>query len=260
MRAVAAQGPVQGRGWAEPQVRLHVQRPATSSARHRLNGQAGRVKLKMFSMSKVHFMSLTLFRFTLVFMITLAAPAYPYGSSDGDANTANTALSNATTQKVVRTLTRGVRGCQKLDKVYRYDCYRQTYGLAAKQMNGMPAYAGAQKVLIDVEKVLERTIERNTDSTKPRVRRGLQRFRPIKPAAVPRAKRDFLGALNKAEKQLLRSSGPAKTHYVRIAEAINTNKVLLRSAMLFLRAPVGQAAALMATGWTYLQTPAAKSG
>ena len=205
-------------------------------------------------------MSLTLFRFSLVFLITLAAPAYPYGSSDGDATTPNTALSKATTQKVVRTLTRGVRGCQKLDNVYRYDCYRQTYRQAANQMNGMPAYAGAQKVLADVEKVLERTIARNTDSTKPRVRRGLQRYRAIKPAALPRAKRDFLGALNKAEKQLLRSSGPAKTHYVRIAEAINTNKVLLRSAILFLRGPAGQAAAFMATGWTARLPRAAKSG
>ena len=192
----------------------------------------------------------TLFRFFLVFLITLAAPAYPYGGGDGGGD-ANTALSNATTKKVVRTLTRGVDACQRLDKVYRYDCYRQTYRQAASQLNGMPAYAGAQKVLIDVEKVLERTIARNTDSAKPRVRRGFQQFRAIKPAAVPRAKRDFVSALGKAETQLLRSSGPEKVHYARIAEAINTNKVLLRSAMILLPTSLGGGLSYTAITWLF---------
>lgn len=185
-----------------------------------------------------------LIRLFLVLSLAIPTTAFAYGGDGG--GDANTGLSKTTTNKIVRTLTRGVRACFRLDKVYRYDCYRQTYQLAAKQLNGMPAYAGAQAVLIDVEKTLERTIARNEDTAQPQVRRGVQRFRAIKPAALPGAKRDFITALENAETKLLRSADKTGTHYVRIAEAINTNKVLLRSAMLMLPGPVQAALTVFA--------------
>ena len=174
--------------------------------------------------------------FVLIISVVLALPTSvaAYGGGGGDSTAG---LSRATTTKVVRTLTRGVRGCFKLDKEYRYDCYRQTYAQAANQIKANEAYDDARAVLLDVEKALARTINRNVDTSKPLVRRGVQRFRAIKPGAVPRAKRDFITALDKAETKLLRSADNNGAHFVRIAEAINTNKVLLRSALLILPVP-----------------------
>lgn len=178
-----------------------------------------------------------MFRFltiTLFFLFSVPAAVLAYGDGAGSGGDAGTSLSNSTTKKLTRTLTRGAKACQRLNKPYRYDCYRQVYRLAAQQLNGRPPYADAQKVLIEVEKSLERTITQNADNTAPRVRRGVQTFRAIKPAAIPGAKQDFIAALEKAETKLLRTPEKGTTHYARIAEAINSNKVLLRSAMLLM--------------------------
>lgn len=175
-------------------------------------------------------------------LLTAAGPSWAYGEGGGSSY-GSTALSNATTNKVARTLTRGAAACQRLDNVYRYDCYRQTYQQAAQQLNGMQAYAGAQAIITEVTQSLERTIAGNADPAAPRVRKGLQTYRAIKPAALPRAKQDFITALEKAETRLLRSPEDSRAHYVRIAEAINTNKVLLRSALILLPAPFRVAAA-----------------
>ena len=172
-------------------------------------------------------------------LLTAASPSWAYGEGG---SYGGTGLSNATTNKIARTLTRGAAACQRLDKVYRYDCYRQTYQQAAQQMNGMRAYAGAQAIINEVTQSLERTIARNADPAAPRVRKGLQTYRAIQPAALPRAKADFITALEKAETRLLRSPEDSRAHYARIAEAINTNKVLLRSALMLLPAPLRAAA------------------
>ncbi len=164
------------------------------------------------------------------------AQAYGGGEGGGAATrrgSTASALSDNTTNAVTRMLTRGAQACKRLPKVYRYDCYRQTYARAARQLDGAKAYAPARKVIADVEKSLARTISRNLDTNAKPLRRLSGSFRAIKPAALPRAKRDFISALDQAETRLLRSAGRSNTHFVRIAEALNTNKVLLRSARAF---------------------------
>jgi len=168
---------------------------------------------------------------SLSLLLCFPAPLFAYGDGEGGGSTGG-GLSNATTNKIVRTLTKGVKDCQRNEKVYRYDCYRRTYELAAQQMRGNRAYDGARKVIEDVESSLSRTIARNADPAAPILRRGLERYQAIKPAALPAAKREFIAALDQAETKLLRSSGDESAHLQRIAAAINTNKVLLRSALL----------------------------
>ena len=140
-------------------------------------------------------------------------------------------LSNATTKKVGRTLTSGVARCLRVERIYRFDCYRQTYRLAASILNGRPAYTGARKALESVEAALEKIMQRHVDPAVPPKRKGFQTFRAIKPAAVPRATADLSRALDRAETMLLRSPDRTGTHYARIAEAVNSNKVLLRSRL-----------------------------
>lgn len=63
----------------------------------------------------------------------------------------------------------------------------------------------------------------------------MKTYNAIKPEALPRAKSDFIAALDEGETTLLRSASDTDKHYVRIAEALNSNKVLLRSAWHWLR-------------------------
>jgi hypothetical protein len=172
------------------------------------------------------------FEFLCILALALPTSAFAYGGGDGGYGTRTAALSDATTNKVVRTLTRGVKACQRLERVYRYDCYRNTYAVAANQLNNIKDYEAARKILLQVENSLAKTIARNEDKAAPRKRRGVEQFRAIREQSLPRAKRDFVTALDRAETQLLRSSGNSGDHFIRIAQAINTNKVLIRSSLL----------------------------
>ena len=159
------------------------------------------------------------------------------GASSGWSSGSNSGgqISAATTNAVIKLLTSGVRGCQRLDKVYRYDCYGQVYGQAAGQLAGNAAYEQARIILSDVERSLSRTVRRNQDRRAPQVRMGSQQFRAIRADALPAAKTEFIAALEQAETRLLRSSAGAGDHHIRIAAALNSNKLLLRSALLILR-------------------------
>ncbi len=178
-------------------------------------------------------------RYALTFLISLsisyATPAFAGGdggsSGMSDTGGSGAGLSSATTKKVVKTITSGVGRCQTLEKIYRFDCYRQTYRQAAKLLNGRPAYAGAQEALIAVENELDRIMAQNVDPQTRSVRKGFQTYKPIKPAAIPKATAQLDKALAEAETVLLRAPERTGTHYARIAEAVHSNKVLLRSRL-----------------------------
>lgn len=176
---------------------------------------------------------------TLSFLavISIASPVFSYGDGDGGGRMGGggggggAGLSTGTTKKVVKIINSGVGRCQTIAQVYRFDCYRQTYRLAANFLNGRPAYAGAQEALIAVEKSLEKIMAQNADPQTPAIRKGFQTYKPIKPAAVPQAKAELSRALDQAETVLLRAPERTGTHYARIAEAVHSNKVLLRSRL-----------------------------
>ncbi|MEX0281960.1 MAG: hypothetical protein AB3N13_12330 [Arenibacterium sp.] len=171
--------------------------------------------------------------FSLICAVALVLPTtvFAYGGGGGhNANSNN--LSNAGTNKGVRTLTRGAQRCQRLDWFYRYDCYRNVYEVAANQLGNNKAYADARAILLEVERSFEKTIARNEDKSAPRKRRGVEQFRAVKPGTRNTVNREFSTALQRAETKLLRSPSNSGDHFVRIAQAVNTNKVLLRSALL----------------------------
>ncbi len=174
--------------------------------------------------------------FLLVLSLSVPTPGFSYGGGEGGgegraSGGGASGLSNTTTKKVVRTITRGVDRCQRVERVYRFDCYRQTYHLAASLLNGRPDYRDARKALESVEVALDKVMKRHVDPTVPRKRQGLQVYRAIKPAAIPRATTEMDRALDKAETVLLRAPERTGNHYARIAEAVHSNKVLLRSRL-----------------------------
>ena len=95
----------------------------------------------------------------------------------------NSGFSDATTSKLSRSLTQGIATCREsLEAVYRYDCYRQTYADAVKDLKYSRDYAPAQAILAEVEQSLGRTIARHADPSAPVVRQGFTRFRAIRAA------------------------------------------------------------------------------
>ncbi len=155
-----------------------------------------------------------------------------HGMSGGAAGGAG--LSSAVTKEVVKILKSGGRECGALNKVYRYDCYRWAYKRAADVLSGRAAYKEAFRALVKVEEVLEREVARNADPATPPLRRGFTTYKAVKPQAVPKVKAKAITALEEAETTLLRSSDDKGVHYANIAEAVNSNKVLLRSALLLI--------------------------
>ncbi|MEX0281056.1 MAG: hypothetical protein AB3N13_07680 [Arenibacterium sp.] len=170
--------------------------------------------------------------FSLLCALSLILPTNVFADGGGNYSAKSNSLSNALTKKVVRTLTRGADRCQRLDWFYRYDCYRSVYAVAANQLGNNDAYANARAILLEVERSFEQTIARNEDKTAPRKRRGVEQFRAVKPGSRNAVNRDFAATLQRAETKLLRSPSNSGDHFVRIAQAVNTNKVLIRSASL----------------------------
>jgi hypothetical protein len=173
---------------------------------------------------------------SLVLSLTLTSPGFSNteGVSEGGTSGGSggaVGLSNAVTKSVVKSIKRGVARCQRVEKIYRFDCYRQTYKYASTLLFGRPSYAGALEALTSVEQALDQIMAREVDPHKPPVRQGFQQYRAIKPAAVPKATAALDRALSGAETLLLRSPERTGTHYARIAEALDSNKVLLRSRL-----------------------------
>lgn len=167
----------------------------------------------------------------LTFAVPLVSPVLAAGSEYGYSSN-KAGLNNATTNRLVRFLERGIKRCRSLDGVYRYDCYRQNYQDAAGQLAGNPAYALPLATLQDVERTLAQVVARNGDPNAPTVRKGRAIFRAVKPASTAKAKEVFRQALDLAATKLLRSA-EGGAHYARIAQALDSNKILLR-AMLHL--------------------------
>lgn len=173
---------------------------------------------------------------TLALQPALADYGGNRGGTSGSGEGAVAGLSNATTRKVVRILKREFNRCQTVKSVYRYDCYRQTYKLAGDQISGNPAYRPALQAIEVVEKELQTITRNNRDPSAPVKRKGVQTFTAIKPAAVPASKVQLNKALDEAETILLRSAADSgQVHFTKIAEAVNSNKVLLRSLLQPLR-------------------------
>ncbi len=170
----------------------------------------------------------------LVALFSLAqspGPAFAGGDAGGSTG-ASYGLSNATTRSIVKTLSRGGDRCSRQPAAYRCDCYRWVYKRAANQLEGNGAYSEAKGALEQVERSLAAVVAQNRDSTQPTRRRALETYTPVKPAAIPKVNRAAVQAMAKAETVLLRSPANKQEHYTRIAQAINSNKVLLRSALL----------------------------
>lgn len=169
-------------------------------------------------------------RLVLAVSLILGFPAFASEENPSRGNEGEGAgLSAATTQILVETLERGMRECQSLQEVYRFDCYRKSYRRTANQLAGRPTYAGAMAALIGVKKTLDQIVAENRDPASPKKRQGIEFHSPVKSATIPKATTDFAKALDLAETTLTGSPEWTQAHYSSIAKVVQSNKVLLRS-------------------------------
>lgn len=176
-----------------------------------------------------------------------AMAGYGEGRSGDDDNSggSNYTVNTRTTDAVVRNLKNDFRECLQLFPAYRYDCYRKAYRSGAKRLKGSIDYEPAYEALRLVETRIAAVVDANIDPTQKKIRKGFQRFTPVNEAALPQLKRETIRAMEEAQTLLLRSpAAHQKPHFQKIAAVIDSNKVLLRSALLQLNRYVQRVANL----------------
>ena len=142
--------------------------------------------------------------------------------------------------QITGVLNRSALVCASVTREYAIDCVIVHLKQAISVTPHTGDYAEVRKVLSDTVNRLEKIVADNRDDTKPLIRLqtggaggpATARMRAIRPDTVNRANADAARVLAEAQTVLLRSASAqtrAKLEYVRIAEAVGSNKVLLRS-------------------------------
>lgn len=151
-------------------------------------------------------------------------------------------VSEARTTIIVEKLDEIQRICEFMGDEYRIACFATTYRELADDVPANGDYAETREVLLDTARKLDAIVRNNLDRQKPaltaRLRSDSGRSEPTPPMRAVQAPR--VAQLNQqasnivaeAETVLLRSADSDATraiHFQRIAAAVGSNKVLLRS-------------------------------
>lgn len=133
--------------------------------------------------------------------------------------------------------------CEFMSDEYRVSCFAVTYRQMAQEIPANGDYAEAREVLLDTARKLDALVRSNLDRQKPALSARVRRdggasvpTPPIRAVQAPRVaelNRQASNIVEEAETVLLRSaSSDARRaiHYQRIAAAVGSNKVLLRSS------------------------------
>lgn len=146
------------------------------------------------------------------------------------------------TDAIVNSLTAASKFCGGLGKQYQVDCLAERIGQMASEVPTDSDYAEVRSVLQDTSKKMEQLARSNRDRAAPRRAaqsggsnpiRTSRPLTPINQASVASVNQQAAAILQQAETLLLRSPNDQKgkkLHYARIADALGSNKALLRSA------------------------------
>ncbi|WP_264212060.1 hypothetical protein [Leisingera thetidis] len=150
-------------------------------------------------------------------------------------------VSASVTSSVVSQLSISAAACQAVGAAYRTDCLAKELQALAKKLPARGEYAAAREALAKASADLNSLSSQNRDNSQPRLRITVQADsettrRPVaavkqETAAETNAK--ALAILEETTTVLLRSSAgnsDVALHYQRIAQALNSSKVLLRSS------------------------------
>ena len=133
-------------------------------------------------------------------------------------------------------------GSDKMAAAYRVDCLRIYYGWVADQLPDRSDYAPIKKAMRQAEAKLDRIVRANLDTKAPVIepkegfKRNAKRLPPVravKKTAAKKVARQAEVVVKEAELAIIRSGGdPARRapHFNAVAEAVDDNLVILRSA------------------------------
>jgi len=161
-------------------------------------------------------------------LYTVVIPAGEFGSS-------------AYTAVVVGGLASAYKFCAQLpDAAYRVDCLAERFGEIAKAIPKGTDYDEVRDILDSTSKQVAELARKNRDPSGQRARMKRpgsseitsRPLTPINPATTAQVNRQALAILESTQTRLLRSSEGSKSkavQYAKIANAVGSNKVLLRA-------------------------------
>ncbi len=166
---------------------------------------------------------------------------YDEGGEDRSDRPGKSPTAPATTDSVVSSIEATRNFCSKISSAYTVDCLAERLGELAEELEGQAGFEDAQAVLESTSKKLNAIARQNRSTTANPARFSTQgqtpvintrRLIPVDEASLEEAASQALAVIAEAETLLLRSaeeSGERSIQYQRIASAIGSNKVLLRS-------------------------------
>ncbi len=157
------------------------------------------------------------------------------GSDGGGENTGGgfaNSFSYAKTNAIVADVGRANDICITLPAEYRADCLAQSLKSSASKIS-KKAYIPVKNEISTTAQSIEDIVTENLDEEAPVIKVGNNTYRPIKKEAVEVVNQRVAKVVTESATRLIRSAGNSvtrKIHFQRVAKALNSTKVLMRSA------------------------------
>lgn len=136
------------------------------------------------------------------------------------------------TKSFVKDMETAKAQCINLPIEYRADCLAQAFKEAGAKVK-KKAYDPVKTELQSAGQSIDEIILANLDELAPVIKVGNKTYRPVKKEAVEAVNQQVTQVVTETATRLLRSAGKSvtrKIHFQRIAKAVDSTKVLLRSA------------------------------
>lgn len=153
------------------------------------------------------------------------------------------AASTQRTTQIVNQLNQIQQICEFMGDEYKLSCIASTYRQLAEDVPANGDYAETREVLLDTARKLDTLLRNNLDRQKPALQARIRTetgqsvptppMRAVQASRAPQLNQQASNIVAEAETVLLRSASSDATraiHFQRIAAAVGSNKVLLRSS------------------------------
>jgi len=163
-------------------------------------------------------------------------------SNPCDEDTPPPVINNSETDRITNRLSEINELCQSIPLGYRIACIEDQYRLLAQSMSDGDQSREIKRALVTAADKLKKIAEDNADNTaqklRPKVnvgrfgRSASHPLTPVRPEVEAAANQAAIAVLDEVSTLLLRSADSSRSqslYYTQIADAVDSNKVLLRS-------------------------------
>jgi len=121
----------------------------------------------------------------------------------------------------------GIGQCRAVATVFRFDCDQQIYRTVGRSLNGASDNRSVQKTLKAGENTLKAVMKQTGNKAAPPLKATGKTYKPMRPDTGAIRKAAFKQARQEAVSVFLRVDRRAQVHFQRIANVVETNKVVL---------------------------------